>query len=390
MSESNETMSKRECLQMTCLILKEVLNPQMLQSAIDAAATKLDIPDAPSIAASILGMVSGAAIPEKQARGKDAADKKEKGKRALTPYNVFMSWLTDFAAHYGRHPTIVALKTANPAKKLGMPLAAEFYRAMPAEKKEAMMKVCQEAARIHNEAEADGNGTAVMDTYRKFEAQHPEKSLSKLLDLEPKPEFKTDPAQMKLEAAEARRHGATAAGLTTTPAATMGKPDYSNAHHNGNGFGNMRIDGEEDEETGVPAASTPAVTGKSEPSPVKGQDTGKKGKDTGKKDKSKDAKEKGKRKAEEAATAAAADGDASVKKKKQKTEDGEEGKKKKHKKDKGEGKDAKEEEKAPAGANDSAVKSGKKGEESEKKGDRSEKKKKKKDKEKKKGGEMEE
>ncbi|KXZ50095.1 hypothetical protein GPECTOR_18g71 [Gonium pectorale] len=216
MSEEVEKgMTKREFLEMTCIVLKEILNPNMLRSALEAAATKLDIPDAPSVVSNMLGpLEKKGGRKRKDGSGAEASAKKDKS-RKMSVYNMFVVWFMEFAGSYGRHPAITELKAANPTAN-NMNLVSVFYKRMTAEQREAVKD------RLLPYAGACSETGAVGAAVKRSEMDHPDTPLWKLVGLEPKPEYKTDPAQMRAEAAEARRlahgTGAVTPGPTVTKA----------------------------------------------------------------------------------------------------------------------------------------------------------------------------
>ncbi|EFJ42116.1 hypothetical protein VOLCADRAFT_107416 [Volvox carteri f. nagariensis] len=340
MSGPGEMLTKREFLEMTGLILKEILNPQMLRSALETAAVKLNIPDSNALVAAMLAVDNGAS-----GRGRETTDKKEKTKRSLTPYNMYVSYFSDFAAHYGRHPTIAKVKAENPTVKLGMGFCSEFYKTLSQEQKDCVMDTFKTFLAEHGaKGEADAAGS-ILSAFKKYEAIHPAANIAKIMGLEARDDYKTDPAQMRLEAAEARRlaDGGGAGAPTPTPFGTVTKLDFGNGHHRSE----------------LEAGPTPGAELKSE---VKERN----------KDKS---EKKAKRKAEQLDAAAAPDGGAvglqldgtTVSKKQKLDEEGTEAKSKKEKKDKGEKKDKAET--APATTGKDSVKSEKKKKD---KGDKSE------------------
>lgn len=132
MADESAPLTKREFLEMSCMILGEILSPQMLRPALEAAAAKLAVPDGTALVSTLLAEKAAQAAKGK-GKSKKAADngeQKEKKKRDLTTYNLFMTWFSDFAMNYGHHPAIQKMKQDNPTLKYGVAMTGEFYRTL--------------------------------------------------------------------------------------------------------------------------------------------------------------------------------------------------------------------------------------------------------------------
>ncbi|KAG2492463.1 hypothetical protein HYH03_009404 [Edaphochlamys debaryana] len=235
-------LTKRQFLQGTAAIFSTALSPALLSSVVNQVAETLELP--PDSVREIFGAENDASDesgsedseapsdddveeePEhaeeangvKQPKGGKKGEKKEKAKRGVTSWNVYTAWFGDFAAHYGLHPAIVAFKQQHPEAKLGVSFAATFFKTIPEPKREAFHTALTGFLKDYNgDHKAGGDGTT-LDAIRAYEAAHPGASIGRMLGLEARPAYKTEPEQMKAEAAQARK---SAAGVTpgATPAA---------------------------------------------------------------------------------------------------------------------------------------------------------------------------
>ncbi|PNW86764.1 hypothetical protein CHLRE_02g095146v5 [Chlamydomonas reinhardtii] len=216
MADESAPLTKREFLEMSCMILGEILSPQMLRPALEAAAAKLAVPDGTALVSTLLAEKAAQAAKGK-GKSKKAADngeQKEKKKRDLTTYNLFMTWFSDFAMNYGHHPAIQKMKQDNPTLKYGVAMTGEFYRTLSEDVKNKLKESVDPFIKNYS---SEHPGEGAMAAVRAYEAAHPDKTFSKLLKLEAKQAYKTDPANMKQEAATARK--AAEGGATPAPAA---------------------------------------------------------------------------------------------------------------------------------------------------------------------------
>ncbi len=136
MSEISENLTKREFLVTLSLFFKDILNPSLLRSALVTAATHLEIPDAASAVGRLIALdveVGGEKSHKKQ-KLTHTADKKDKEKRSLSAYNMMVAWVSDYAAHYGRHPAILQVKEENPGIKMGPSFTSKFFEKFPDKK----------------------------------------------------------------------------------------------------------------------------------------------------------------------------------------------------------------------------------------------------------------
>lgn len=97
MSQEAEPLTRRKFIELSCVVLKEVLQPAILKPAILRVATELEIPDASSFVAGLL-----------------AVEQKPAKVHACIWFNVFVAWFSDFKNNYGRHPVISQLIADNP------------------------------------------------------------------------------------------------------------------------------------------------------------------------------------------------------------------------------------------------------------------------------------
>ncbi|GIL59580.1 hypothetical protein Vafri_14324 [Volvox africanus] len=231
MSTPDDIMTRGEFFKHLASILAQYFDHKLLRSAMGRAILKLDIPDGDDYLEEILLSDLGAAglqsnvVHGTAARKKAAIDTDKR--KSLNAYSVFVCWFSDFAAHYGRHPAIVKLKQDNPTIKLGTSLTSLFYKSIPAKEKEELLRICTDFRSEYKAwVEADSSLT-VSEALKKYEAAHPESEITKMVGLEKRPEYITDPAQMRSEAAEARRQANNEKG--TAPTTAMNTPAVGEA-----------------------------------------------------------------------------------------------------------------------------------------------------------------
>ncbi|KAG2427601.1 hypothetical protein HXX76_012255 [Chlamydomonas incerta] len=191
----------------------------MLRPALEAAAAKLAIPDGAALVGNLLADKAAHAGKGKgkSKKGSETGEQKEKKKRDLTAYNLFMTWFSDFAVNYGHHPAIIKLKADNANVKYGVGMTSAFYATLS---DDAKTKLKESVDTFLKEYSKEHPGEGAMAAVKAYEAANPDKTFSKLLKLETKQAFKTNPTDMKQEAATARK----AVGGGTTPAPAAAPP----------------------------------------------------------------------------------------------------------------------------------------------------------------------
>lgn len=141
---ADSAVTKRELLEMTCMILGSIMQPAMLVEPVVAAAKKLNIPDASELVAELLKVPKGTAA-EEDGKGKKQKKKKddsEKKPRKPSWWNIAVTVFLDYTTHYGKNPKVIKLKeTAEEAAKAnpngraasGMSVASSYLKALPAD-----------------------------------------------------------------------------------------------------------------------------------------------------------------------------------------------------------------------------------------------------------------
>lgn len=113
--ETSEPLTRRRFLESTCLMLKMILQPEIISSALLEIATKLNIPDAPSFVAGLVGPIKRKITKE--------------GKQPKIN-QFFSAWFSDFSSNYDRHPVVSRLKAENPGVKLSS-LSYVYLKTLP-------------------------------------------------------------------------------------------------------------------------------------------------------------------------------------------------------------------------------------------------------------------